>query len=87
LLLAADQGTKGKNYNLEETTEVWADFLKARYHPRSVVITNEFEHRSDTKPFDTFGYGTEVWKNPAFEEDYTDRIRNYMEECDNAQVK
>lgn len=68
-------------------TNVWADYLRTRYHPRTVSIINEYEHNSDTKPFDVFNQGANLWKTEQFQDDFTDRIRMYAEECDNMQVR
>jgi hypothetical protein len=52
-----------------------------------VSLISEYEHNSDTKPFDVFNYGADLWKTEQFQDDFTDRIRMYVEECDNMQVK
>lgn len=80
-------GSLPKVYNLDSTVTVWTDYLRARYHPRTVSIINEYEHNSDTKPFDVFNYGADIWKTEQFQDDFIDRIRIYVEECDNMQVK
>lgn len=49
-------------------------------------IINEYEHNGDTKPFDVFNYGADLWKTEQFQDDFIDRIRMYVEECDNIQV-
>ncbi|XP_069672251.1 protein misato homolog 1 [Periplaneta americana] len=74
-----------KLYNLDNVVNVWADYLRIRYHPRTVSIINEYEHKSDTRPFDVFNYGVNLWKNEIFQEEFIDRIRVYVEECDNMQ--
>jgi hypothetical protein len=38
------------------------------------------------KPFDVFNYGASLWKTEQFQDDFIDRIRMYVEECDNMQV-
>ncbi|KDR19639.1 protein misato homolog 1 isoform X2 [Zootermopsis nevadensis] len=78
-------GSLPKVYNLDSVTNVWADYLRTRYHPRTVSIINEYEHNSDTKPFDVFNQGANLWKTEQFQDDFTDRIRMYAEECDNMQ--
>jgi len=79
-------GSLPKVYDLDSAINVWADYLRTRYHPRTVSIINEYEHSSDTKPFDVFNYGADVWKTEQFQDDFIDRIRMYVEECDNMQV-
>jgi len=34
-----------------------------------------------------FNYGANLWKTEQFQDDFIDRIRVYVEECDNMQVK
>ena len=66
---------------------VWSDYLQARYHPRTASIINEYEHNNDIEPFDIFNCGSNVWKTEQFQEDFIDRIRLFVEECDNMQVR
>ena len=73
-------------YNLDNVVKVWADYLQTRYHPRTVSIINEYEHNNEDKPFDVFNCGSNIWKTEQFQEDFIDRIRIYVEECDNMQV-
>ncbi|KAK3913705.1 Protein misato [Frankliniella fusca] len=75
----------GKVYNLDKDVKTWSDFLVSRFHPRTVFVTNEYEHNSSEQPFDIYNYGTNLYKNGDFEDEFTDRIRNYLEECENAQ--
>lgn len=86
---AGDTGTgapvPGKVYNLEQDVKTWTDFLVSRFHPRTVLVSNEYQHNSTEQPFDIYNYGVALYKSQDFEEDLTDRIRNYMEECNNAQ--
>ncbi|XP_067636109.1 protein misato [Eurosta solidaginis] len=71
-----------KEYNLAENVETWTDYLYARYHPRSVNIVNEYKHDSGKQIFDTFASGVQLWKTTQFEDDFCDKIRQYVEECD-----
>ncbi|XP_037934888.1 protein misato-like [Teleopsis dalmanni] len=70
------------NYNLVENVESWADFLYARYHPRTVNVVNNFKHSVDKQTFDTYSCGVELWKTEQFSDDFCDKIRQYVEECD-----
>lgn len=74
-----------KNYDLDETVNVWSDFLYARFHPRTVEVVKQYQHCNENTPFDAFPLGNDVWKTRQFSEDFTDKIRNYIEECDNFQ--
>lgn len=75
-----------KPYNFEHDVNVWSDFLYARFHPRSVNVVREYQHCNDHTPFDAFPLGVDLWKSEKFEEDFGDKIRNYVEECDHFQV-
>ncbi|XP_066245946.1 protein misato [Euwallacea similis] len=70
-----------KKYNLESEVKVWSDYLYPRLHPRSVNIVDEYEHCNPETPFDSFSLGSELWKY-SFEDNFVDKIRNYLEECD-----
>lgn len=71
-----------KDYNLAESVDNWADFLYARYHPRTVNIVKQYRHSSEKQTLDTFSRGIELWQTEEFEEEFSDRIRQYVEECD-----
>lgn len=74
------------DYDFKNNVETWTDFAYTRFHPRSVTIVNEFEHSSTEQSFDCFTGGTELWKGDQFEYDFCDKIRQYIEECNNCQV-
>ncbi|CAH0555750.1 unnamed protein product [Brassicogethes aeneus] len=74
-----------KDYDFERDVTVWSDYLYSRFHPRTVNVVKQFEYGNVNTPFDVFPLGKEVWKTEQFEEDFTDKIRNYVEECDSFQ--
>ncbi|KAI9582110.1 protein misato isoform X1 [Glossina fuscipes] len=71
-----------KDYNLAQNVDSWADFLYARYHPRTIHVIKQYNHSNETQIFDTYSSGVQLWQDDHFEEDYCDRIRQYVEECD-----
>jgi Tubulin domain len=75
-----------KQYNLDDCVDTWSDFLRTRYHPRSINIIKEYERGHETSQFDAFPQGTALWKTDLFEDSFADGIRRYAEECDNLQV-
>lgn len=75
------------DYNFKNNVETWTDFSYTRFHPRSITIINEFEHSLTEESFDCFTGGMELWKGDQFEHDFCDKIRQYVEECNNCQVK
>lgn len=83
--LDASRNTTGKDYDFQNNVETWTDFAYARFHPRSVNIVNEFEHSLVEESFDCFTSGTGLWQCEQFDYDFTDKIRQYMEECNNCQ--
>lgn len=75
-----------RKYNFEQEVQVWSDFLYGRFHPRTVNVVREYQHCNEHTPFDAFPLGVDLWKTEQFEEDFTNKIRNYVEECNNFQV-
>ncbi|KAL1463128.1 hypothetical protein WDU94_014912 [Cyamophila willieti] len=71
-----------KDYNLEENVTYWSDFMRTRYHPRSFNVIDEYQHGNTGQPFDCYLQGVEVWKSEAMSEDWTDKVRAFVEECD-----
>lgn len=73
------------DYQFSETVETWTDFMYSRLHPRSINLVNQFEHSNEENAFDCFTSGSEIWKAECFEDDFGDKIRQYIEECNNCQ--
>lgn len=76
---------EGEEFNLKDTISNWPDFMYTRYHPRSINIVKSYEYRDDLSTLDTFSAGTGLWNGAFFEDDFCDKIRNYIEESDNCQ--
>lgn len=75
-----------KNYDFENEVKVWSDFLYSQFHPRTVNVLRNYQYCNENTPFDAFPLGVSVWKSLQFQEDFSDKIRNYIEECDHFQV-
>lgn len=75
-----------KNYQLEESVKYWSDFMRTRYHPKSFNLIQEYQHENSSQPFDCYLQGGEVWKSELMTEDWTDKVRSFVEECDCLQV-
>ena len=55
-----------------------------RYHPRSILLCESFQHQNTMHPFDVWSLGRQTWSDSSnLGENMEDRIRNYAEECDN----
>lgn len=78
----AASGIEEKDYNLSDNVDSWADFLYGRFHPRTVHVVKEYNHNPDKQTFDTFNCGVQLWRTEQFEDEFCDRIRQYVEECD-----
>lgn len=74
-----------KDYDFTNNANTWTDFMYARYHPRTVHLVQEYEQFKNENSFDTFSNGTSIWKTENFEDDFGDKIRQYLEECNNCQ--
>lgn len=74
------------NYDLDNDVEVWSDYLYARYHHRTLNIINQYEHKNHEVSFDVYPLGRSLWYTEQFQEDFSDKIRQYIEECDSFQV-
>lgn len=66
--------------------DVWSDILYTRYHPRTVNIVNDYEHGNLDNDFVAFPMGCKIWKTVDYEDEFADKIRMYIEECDHFQV-
>ncbi|KAJ6626282.1 Protein misato [Pseudolycoriella hygida] len=73
------------NYDFKNTVKTWTDFAYTRLHPRSVTIVNEFEDSLTEDSFDCFTSGASLWQKDQFENDFCDKVRQYIEECNNCQ--
>ena len=54
-------------YNLDQQVNVWSDYLRARFHPRTNHLLNEYQHGNALKPFDTHGLGRMAYKQEGEE--------------------
>ncbi|XP_001606064.1 protein misato [Nasonia vitripennis] len=80
--LESGESNEGVEFDFENETKSWVDYLIPRFHSRTVNVITEYEHGSTSQPFDLFPYGQSLWKRSAFSEDFADKIRVYVEECD-----
>nr|XP_029707926.1 protein misato [Aedes albopictus] len=80
-----DDDEEEKDYNFKDTVQDWIDYSYSRYHPRSINMVNEYSHSKEENLFDTITNGMELWRNYDFQDDITDKVRQYVEECDGCQ--
>jgi len=74
-----------KNYQLAETANSWADFLYARYHPRTLNVLPGLVRDPNVQALGSYSAGAELWQEIAFNDEFCDRIRLYVEEGDGLQ--
>ncbi|XP_053671958.1 protein misato [Anopheles nili] len=80
-----DEDQEEKDYDFSNTVQDWIDFSYTRYHPRSINIIERYSHSTEESQLDTITNGMELWKDCDFQDDLTDRVRQYIEECDGCQ--
>ncbi|XP_033356767.1 protein misato [Bombus vosnesenskii] len=68
--------------NLENNICSWVDYLLPRFHPRTLNVIKHHKHDGAMYPFSIFTYGKNLWNTEQFSDDFSERIRAYVEECD-----
>ncbi|XP_055524214.1 protein misato [Wyeomyia smithii] len=74
-----------KDYNFKDTVSDWIDYSYSRFHPRSINIVNEYVHSKEENQFDTIINGLQLWGQTNLEDEFGDKVRQYIEECDSCQ--
>ncbi|XP_017882951.1 protein misato [Ceratina calcarata] len=78
----SESATTSISFELENDVNSWVDYLLPRFHPRTLNMIREYEHNSTIYPFDVFTYGRNLWNTEQFSDDFSEKIRVYIEECD-----
>lgn len=73
-----------KQYDFRNSTKAWSDYMYTRYHPRSINLLPAINKSIDVA-FDCYTQGAQIWTKQYFDDEFSDRIRMYMEECNNCQ--
>ncbi|KOC68125.1 Protein misato [Habropoda laboriosa] len=71
--------------NLENEVNSWVDYLVPKFHPRTLNTIRQYKLDCATCPFDIFTYGRNLWNTEQFSDDFSEKIRAYIEECDSPQ--
>lgn len=79
------QTVDDKEYDFSNSTKTWTDFMNTLYHPRSINLLPTLNETHQKFTFDCYSRGTQIWKENYFEDDLGNRIRQYIEECNNCQ--
>ncbi|XP_067878963.1 protein misato homolog 1 isoform X2 [Heterodontus francisci] len=69
-------------YRLESNVRVWSDYLRVHLHPKTISVIQQYNHNSSPDRFEAFGFGEKLIRDPAFLDDFEDRLHFYIEECD-----
>ncbi|XP_051901698.1 protein misato homolog 1 [Pristis pectinata] len=67
---------------LENSVRVWSDYLGVHLHPKTISLIQQYNHSSTSNRFEAFGFGEKLMRDPAFLDDFEDRLHFYIEECD-----
>lgn len=71
-----------ENFNFENDVKSWVDYILPLFHPRTVTVIKKYLHNCTQQPFDIFTCGRDLWTTEQFSDDFSNRIRLYVEECD-----
>lgn len=72
--------------DLAASIRTWTDYMYSRYHPRTLNVITTHQHSSAEAALDTYTAGAALWHSDQFADgDFTDRIRQYIEECHSCQ--
>jgi len=77
-----DKAVDSETYNFESDVKSWVDYLLPLFHPRTVTMIKQYSHNCTQQPFNMFTYGRDLWTVEQFSDNFVDRIRSYVEECD-----
>ena len=73
------QKAKKSGADLESQVKVWSDYLRARYHPRTNVVVQDYQHGDiAVNPFDTFGMGYSQAGGAELMDEIEDRVRSVL---------
>ncbi|CAK9805721.1 Protein misato [Anthophora quadrimaculata] len=72
-------------FNLENDVNSWVDYLLPKFHPRTLNMIGQYKLDCAISPFDIFTYGRNLWDTEQFSENFSEKIRAYVEECDSMQ--
>lgn len=77
-----DKAVNLETYNFESDVKSWVDYLLPLFHPRTISIIKQYSHNCTQQPFNIFTYGRDLWTTEQFSDNFADRIRSCVEECD-----
>jgi len=77
-----DKAVDSETYNFESDVKSWVDYLLPLFHPKTVTVIKQYSHNCTQQPFNIFTYGRDLWRVEQFSDNFMDRIRSYVEECD-----
>lgn len=72
-------------YDLEGSVSTWSDYLGQPLHGRSFNVLKGYHLGVNDNEYCCYSLGVDSWNDVYFQEDFTDNLRFYIEECDNIQ--
>nr|XP_033328532.1 protein misato isoform X2 [Megalopta genalis] len=79
------RSSESTTVTIDNNVNTWVDYLLPRFHPRTVSTIKQYKHNCAEQPFDIYMYGKNLWHTEQFSEDFIEKIRTYVEECDHMQ--
>ncbi|XP_033634829.1 protein misato homolog 1-like [Asterias rubens] len=79
------ESKQAKVYSLDESIDVWSDFLHGHLHPKTVMVIKHHSHDSDVDPFGLYTKGRSLMGKRDVAEDIENRLHFFVEECDHLQ--
>jgi len=81
-----DLSHRRRFYELDDSVEVWSDFLRPHLHPKTVSILPQYTHNDENDALELYGLGANLFNaHPTYEDDVDDRLRFFVEDCDSLQ--
>lgn len=77
-----DKTVDSEMYNFESDVKSWVDYLLPVFHPKTITVIKQYSHNCTQRPFNIFTCGRDLWTTEQFSDNFADRIRSYVEECD-----
>ncbi|GAB1864451.1 Protein misato [Camponotus japonicus] len=78
----SNETVETESFNFENDVKSWVDYTLPLFHPRTVTVVKKYLHNCTQQSFNIFMYGRDLWTTEQFSDDFSDRIRLYVEECD-----
>ncbi|XP_070622581.1 protein misato homolog 1 [Erythrolamprus reginae] len=66
----------------ESPAPAWSDYLRTKFHPRTILTIHEYNREEESSRLEAFGQGEKLLQDGHYLEELEDRLHFYVEECD-----